>query len=298
MSSVEVETHLESFIEILSTFPSELKRNLNLLSDIDRSCSLLAEEAIQMQKSYVDEIEEKIRKVYGGISNNNDDNKLTFIPTTEELMSHVHDPEKLSRIESLQSDSLQLADEKIEIAKQNYNMVYNLNQKLDNLILKTKIQVEKNGTNIDHKNVSLTSADSSITVRTNKRAPKPNDLAAVNLIPGSPDWILAKVLAHDAASGQFTLSDEDVESNKVFNLPASSVIILERMKNLKIGDNVFAVYPDTTSFYQGTIAQLPRKSGNLTYVAVTFLDDEDAYGQTHDKIVQLIHVMAPPLKIL
>jgi hypothetical protein len=42
---------------------------------------------------------------------------------------------------------------------------------------------------------------------------KPNDLAACQATPGS-DWILAKVIQHDPASGMYKLSDEDVESNK------------------------------------------------------------------------------------
>jgi hypothetical protein len=42
---------------------------------------------------------------------------------------------------------------------------------------------------------------------------KPNDLAACQVTQGS-DWILAKVIQHDPASGMYKLSDEDVESNK------------------------------------------------------------------------------------
>lgn len=47
---------------------------------------------------------------------------------------------------------------------------------------------------------------------------KPNDLAAVQLSPGSPDWILAKVIAHDASTGMCRLADEDIESNKSENM--------------------------------------------------------------------------------
>jgi hypothetical protein len=44
-------------------------------------------------------------------------------------------------------------------------------------------------------------------------APKPNDLAACQVTPGS-EWILAKVLSYDATTGTYKLADEDVESNK------------------------------------------------------------------------------------
>lgn len=49
---------------------------------------------------------------------------------------------------------------------------------------------------------------------------KPNDLAACQVTPGS-EWILAKVIQHDPATGMYKLSDEDVESNKsTFDLSA------------------------------------------------------------------------------
>jgi hypothetical protein len=148
-------------------------------------------------------------------------------------------------------------------------------------------------------------------------------LAAVQVTLGLPDWILAKVITHDAQTGIYKLSDEDNESNKseflvipfisnvhsscavllnmlafllkVFNLPESQVVILGGLKNLTRGDIVYAVYPDTTSFYQATIVQGPRKvSGGGSFVMVNFVDDSDEHGITHDKAVLLKHVMLPP----
>lgn len=69
---------------------------------------------------------------------------------------------------------------------------------------------------------------------------------------------------------------------------------------LRSGDVVFAVYPDTTSFYQATVVQPPRKvagstgGGNNTFVMVNFVDDSDEHGITHDKAVLLQHIMLPP----
>lgn len=61
------------------------------------------------------------------------------------------------------------------------------------------------------------------------------------------------------------------------------------------GETVFAIYPDTTSFYQATIAQVPRKStGGGSFVMVNFVDDSDENGITHDKAVLLKHIMLPP----
>lgn len=43
---------------------------------------------------------------------------------------------------------------------------------------------------------------------------KPDDLAAIQVTPNSPDWILAKVITHDPNTQMYQLADEDIESNK------------------------------------------------------------------------------------
>ena len=81
----------------------------------------------------------------------------------------------------------------------------------------------------------------------------------------------------------------------VFHLPESQVTVLGDLERLSKGDPVFAVYPDTTSFYQAKVAQSLRKSaGGGTFVMVNFVDDSDEHGVTHDKAVLLQHIMPPP----
>jgi hypothetical protein len=81
----------------------------------------------------------------------------------------------------------------------------------------------------------------------------------------------------------------------VFSLPEPQVVILDPLKILSRGDVVFAVYPDTTSFYQATVVQAPRKvSGGGSFAMVHFIDDSDEHGVTHDKAVLMNHVMRPP----
>jgi SGF29 tudor-like domain len=83
----------------------------------------------------------------------------------------------------------------------------------------------------------------------------------------------------------------------VFDLPEQQVIVLSgTIERLTKGDIVFAVYPDTTSFYQATVVQAPRKQGvGGQYVMVNFVDDSDEFGITHDKAVPIEHVMPPPM---
>jgi hypothetical protein len=79
-------------------------------------------------------------------------------------------------------------------------------------------------------------------------------------------------------------------------LPEAQVIILSPLEKISRGDVVYAVYPDTTSFYQATIVQPPRKGGGGTsaFAMVNFVDDSDEHGITHDKAVLLKHIMPPP----
>lgn len=81
----------------------------------------------------------------------------------------------------------------------------------------------------------------------------------------------------------------------VFHLPESQVVVLGSVEKLSRGDIIYAVYPDTTSFYQATVVQAPRKvAGGGSFVMVNFIDDSDEHGVTHDKAVLLKHVMRVP----
>lgn len=157
---------------------------------------------VALQQDYVHRIEDKIGslevvengtkvRVLGGTGKN----RPAIIPTTEELMAYVREPETLRRIALVQEDALQRAEEKVAIAEQNYGLIDNICKRLDSDLeemkgfLQTAGEFQKPGT------------------------AKPNDLAAMQ-VPGSQDWILGKVISHDAQTGMYRLSDEDIESNK------------------------------------------------------------------------------------
>lgn len=51
----------------------------------------------------------------------------------------------------------------------------------------------------------------------------------------------------------------------------------------------------TTAFYPGTVSQAPRKaSGGGSFAMVSFKDDHDEHGITHDKAILLKYIMLPP----
>ena len=133
---------------------------------------------------------------------------------------------------------------------------------------------------------------------------KPNELCAMRVNPAQlgtdAEWILGKVISYNPETGLFVVSDEDPDSieKKKFTLPESQVkTVGYSLEKVSKGDTVFAVYPETTSFYQATVYQPPRKiSGSVAavpsnlFIYVQFKDDSDEFGITHEKMVMLNHV--------
>ena len=224
-----------------------------------------------------------------------------------------------------QKSCLQKADEKVAVAQQAYEMIDAQMQRLDTDICSMEKILQVGCCFALRATIVLT-------VRTNPTymiqamgeyetvvvtTTKPTDLAACQVSPGS-EWILAKIIEFDDVNGTYKLADEDMESNKgtngmytctdekinilafssasfrsVFDLPEQQVVVLSSIsERLQKDDKIYAVYPDTTSFYPATVSQAPKK-GNPT-VVVNFADDADELGITHDKTVHIQHVMPPP----
>ncbi|KAL7471291.1 hypothetical protein ACHAXS_011590 [Conticribra weissflogii] len=151
------------------------------------------------------------------------------------------------------------------------------------------------------------------------------NLAAIQVVPNTPDWILAKIQSYDKSTKLYTLLDEDVESDNVYTLPEKQVVVLKHMEKTRWarGDEVYAVYPDTTAFYHATVSQGARRLGSVgaggmvmvgagsvggiggpgavgvggsggMYVMVLFQDDGDENGLTHEKAVPAQYVMKVP----
>mmetsp|Transcript_22537 Transcript_22537/g.31448 ORF Transcript_22537/g.31448 Transcript_22537/m.31448 type:complete len:296 (-) Transcript_22537:25-912(-) len=283
-------TFLESFIEHhLATLPHDVRRNLELLKDLDKTCSVVAEELRRAEQDYARTAEEKVAQLQCGKTENDQDGVVVLggeakergeavIPTTEELSSFIHDEEAWQHIVALRTKASQQAEEKVAIAEQNYALVDATVRRLDRDLGQMETLLKATGA-----------------FEAAAGGAKPNDLAAIQVNTSSPDWILAKVISHDPETGMYKLSDEDVESNKTFHLPESQVVVLGGVEKLSRGDAIYAVYPDTTSFYQASVVQVPRKvSGGSSFVMVNFVDDGDEHGVTHDKAVLLKHVMRVP----
>jgi hypothetical protein len=93
-------------------------------------------------------------------------------------------------------------------------------------------------------------------------------------------WVLANII--DFNGTHYEVQDED-DMSKKFVLPRRDVRRLDdNASAFRKGDNVLAVFPDTTSFYNASVAKNPKPpvhpNGNWD-VIVRFEDDEDDSGK-------------------
>ena len=385
------ETVLEASVEHIGTLPSEVRRNLDHVRDLDRQCAELVGQLRRAEDAYVKRAEETVLglglggRTGTGTGTGTGDGTGTgsrkrpragsggggggasasaaaastassSIPTTEELRGRIMDPAELESLARLRRDTLQLAEEKIVVAEQTRAAIEEASSRIDADLARFEALLKGSGA------FEVPSGA------------KPNDLAAIQVLPNSTEWILAKVISQDVETGTYQLADEDVESSKgefefgdvgvrgvlaapssppplvfvrsfirfvlcrwfvslislipscwgsvpslfassrlsscpilpppqqssqVYNLPESQVVVLGGVDRLSRGDVIYAVYPDTTSFYQAAVSQPPKRTASgEPFVLVQFKDDSDEHGVTHDKAVLLQHVMRVPSSAL
>jgi len=295
------ETYLEAIVEqVLSSFPYSLKRHMDLIQDLDQSCQEHATQMHELHQAYLNQAEAKVlqcpvvQDADGSLGISvaaNDGSEAIIVPTTDEWMEYTFDEDKWRKIHQVQSECLQKAEEKVAVSQQAVDLIDSIIDRLD-----ADIEAMEPILGGYYENSNLA-----------------NELAACQV---GTEWILAKVIEYDPKTGQYKLADEDVESQKgtlvgcmllysccisltrfaVFHLPETKVQLLRGVDRLTKGDIIYAVYPDTTSFYQASVVQGVRRQQNnpQQFVMVNFMDDSDEFGITHDKAVLMQHVMLPP----
>ncbi|CAB1120773.1 unnamed protein product [Ectocarpus sp. CCAP 1310/34] len=113
--------------------------------------------------------------------------------------------------------------------------------------------------------------------------------------PGA--WILARVIKYVPDTHHYELKDDDdKEGIGILTAPRSLVIRLEdSTKGVQKGERVLAVFPDTTSFYLGTIHRVPKPApGAERRIEVKFNDDADDTGRTPGRSLPARYVVPLP----
>lgn len=111
-----------------------------------------------------------------------------------------------------------------------------------------------------------------------------------NAIGDGSEWILGRVLRFYRDTGYYDILDMD--GTRKYFLPESEVVVLQEDgggTKFARGEEVLAVYPDTTSFYPAQVAQAKK---GVVGVHVQFDgDDVDGFGQVPVRIIPVKYVI-------
>ena len=94
---------------------------------------------------------------------------------------------------------------------------------------------------------------------------------------------MANVLGIDPTNEIYEVQDED-DPRRIVTISYSNLRRLtDNAGDIRKGDRVLAVFPDTTSFYRAVVVKTPKPvtsgSSGLWEVVVKFEDDEDNSGK-------------------
>ncbi len=136
----------------------------------------------------------------------------------------------------------------------------------------------------------------------------PGDLVAANTNAGRPKdgpaWILCRVERFSGSQKRNTYLVSDVAPEEgttaaTFDLPRRAIVPLPKtipkqwnaQTEFAKGDNVMALFPGTTSFYEAVVIDGPSQTEDHSYL-LQFEDDDDEKGQTPVRPIRPAYVVA------
>ncbi|GMI46638.1 hypothetical protein TrCOL_g7606 [Triparma columacea] len=252
-SKEESETNLEYILDTISGFPLPLKRHLDHIHDITGITEERRKQLRAKENNFLDNARASVREfpwVEG--------------TTTSELMGVVGQEEELDAIRAEHSDVIALATERFQTSERACQDVDEQVARIDSMLRSFESRLRDEGV-------------------FSQMGAQPGDQVAIQLEPGNAEWVLGKVTGFNPETSIYKIQDEDVDSgSKNYTLPHSQVMQLGLTSQFNKGDNVMAVYPETTSFYSATVVTM-RKVASGSMVYVLFQDDKDEMGVTHEK---------------
>ena len=233
---------LEEYLDSLLVMPVEVRRYITLMRDLDRSCDNELTQLRTLQAECVEAARSKCQ----GVSSAAERGRLTAALRGE-------DP-RFARVARLRGDVAQKIAEKRSVAEQLFDM--------------------------SEHNLRRLSADIKYLEDLFRNSGELPDLglAAGREVAAWVDkdqvWILARV--SEVHAQEVTVADAE-DSSQRFTLPQASVVVLPDKETLLAakgrlsmrGRKIYAIYPDTTSFYKGTLVSVPYKdSGGASAAAL------------------------------
>eukprot|EP01041_Mallomonas_annulata_P012897 gene12897-27210_t len=243
-------TFLEEFLQSIELLPNDVRRNFELMRELDRDSI----EAIR-------ELTETEKKCMQKLSKRKD--KEEHSHQSQDLLETIN----FEEIKTKRQRAKQKTGEKISIAEQTLELVESRLRKLDTDLAYFETILRASG-----------EFESGYAESGQDVAIKPDVYEDL--------WILGRVITYHQDTGMYEIADVSVLDTA------------DRERKLAKGEEVIAVYPDTTSFYPATVSQAPRRTsvGVEPTLTVQFHGDADEMGLTPHRIVPLKYVTRPPVR--
>jgi hypothetical protein len=259
---MEETTFLEEFLSSLELLPNDTRRDFELMREYDKDAMDSTRELAEMEQKFLEKIE--TLKKQGTYS---EDDRAELAPSMDEILA-------------LRARVKQRISQKKVIAANVMKDLERFVRKLDTDLAFFETELRGFG------EFELLA-----------RGVEPGSDVAINLYPDG-EIVLGRVVTYHADLGMYDIADVDDDS-KQYHLPESNVIMLdlaESSQKLSKGEEVLAVYPDTTSFYPAIVTQVPRRAatGQEPLVNVQFLGDADDSGSTPHRQISLKSVIRTP----
>ncbi|DAZ98548.1 TPA: hypothetical protein N0F65_007047 [Lagenidium giganteum] len=138
-------TYLEDYLESIYMLPSEIKRNFDLMRELDKTSYPLIEELKTSHKRYLVDARKKVMERLSDQSQEE--------PSQEELRALIESDAALEELRSKHQRAVQKLDEKIAIAAQSYDIVDHHIQRLDRALEEYAALLKQSGEFEDDKTV-------------------------------------------------------------------------------------------------------------------------------------------------
>ena len=274
-------TYYENFLSSVELLPNDMRRDFELMRELDRESIDFNRDLIQREMEYLLKVKNAKTAHEGSISSSSAVNN-----PNEEVAGLA---KSLEEINTLRQRVKQRLSEKTGIAQNLLNDISKFCKKLDNDLASFEGDLRNFGEIDDSMNVI---------------GPAPGTDVAIRPLMSKTDIILGRVLQYYGDIGVYDIADVD-DNSKTYHLSENQVILLdmaEKQKKVSKGEEVYCLYPDTTTFYPATVVHNVKKSmaGAASIeptVTVMFHGDQDEAGATPLRLVSLHYVIRPPFAV-
>jgi hypothetical protein len=308
MAQAEAEgTYLDDYIASVELLPNDIRRDFELVRDLDREAIELTESMTALEQEYLERA--RTRKLGGQAIAVPSPQKISFtncasgVSNGSVLMGSHPKGGSSDGVQTGGGSSLSSTQDKKGKDTEGIRLLNEINaiRERVNERLSQKSAIVRNMMSQLNKFQSKINTDLAFFETTLRSCGDfasaggvlPGMDVAIRPNPQAPeDMILGRVIAYYADIGFYDVAD--VDDSKRYHLPEASVTVLDMVDNpkkLSKGDVVHAVYPDTTAFYTAIVSQAPRRgqTGMEPTVMVQFQGDADSDGQTPNRTILLKH---------